>query len=69
MKTRNAIDKNYLYEIHRAGCAHLKFNKMNVWETEKYVTPEEMIEADIKDIEQIGGENARDNYRIMPCVN
>lgn len=63
------MDRDYLYEVHKSGCAHLKFQKMNVWETDRYETPEELIEADMVDIQQIGGVNERQNYRIMPCLD
>ena len=62
IKTRDTADKGYMYEIHKAGCAHLKFNKAQVWITDKYNTASELLKADM------GIDNLPEDYKIMPCI-
>lgn len=62
LKTRDAWDKDYLFEVHKDGCTHLRFEKMSVYKTDKYATPQELITADA------GTDNSLDMYKIMPCV-
>lgn len=54
------------YEVHRAGCSHLKKNAMQVFTTNKYETAEDFITADRKD--DFEDEIPREDYEIMPCV-
>ena len=62
LKTRDASDKDYMYEVHKEGCAHLKFNKAQVFVTDKYKTAEDFIKVDM------GTDIERKEYRIIPCA-
>lgn len=62
LKTRDAGDKDYMYEVHKDGCTHLRFNKLQVFVSDKYETAEDFIKSDMEtDI-------PREEYKIMPCV-
>lgn len=62
LKTRDNIAEDYLYEVHRAGCTHLRRESNQVFVSDKYHTPEEFIRADM------GNDVPRESYIIMPCV-
>ena len=63
IKTRDNLREDYLYEVHRAGCSHLKKEFSQVFITDKYNSPEELIKSDMCE------DLSFNDYKIMPCVN
>ena len=62
LKTRDNMREKYMYEIHRAGCSHLRRESNQVFASSKYQSPEDFIKADM------GNDMSREDYEIMPCI-
>ena len=62
IKTRDNVREDYLYEVHKSPCAHLRRDSLQAFVSDKYENAEDFIKADMEN------DIARKDYRIMPCV-